>query len=40
MDNISRVEMCKKIKHDISNLNQNEIEEIFKIIYKIGRAHV
>ena len=26
--------MCKKIKHDISNLNQNEIEEIFKIIYK------
>ena len=34
MDNISRVEMCKKIKHDISNLNQNEIEEIFKIIYK------
>jgi hypothetical protein len=34
MDNTSRVEMCKKIKHDISNLNQNEIEEIFKIIYK------
>ncbi len=27
-------ELCKKIKNDINNLNQNEIEEIFKIIYK------
>lgn len=27
-------DLSKKIKNDISNLNQNEIEEIFKIIYK------
>ena len=27
-------QLCKKIKNDISHLNQIEIEEIFKIIYK------
>jgi len=27
-------ELCKKIKIDIQFLNQNELEEIFKIIYK------
>jgi hypothetical protein len=26
--------ICEKIKNNISNLNQNELEEIFKIIYK------
>ena len=34
MNNAERIEMSKKIKNDILNLNQNEIEEIFKIIYK------
>ena len=29
-----KIELCKKIKNDISHLNQIEIEEIFKIIYK------
>jgi len=29
-----KTELCKKIKNDISHLNQIEIEEIFKIIYK------
>jgi hypothetical protein len=27
-------ELCQMIKNGITNLNQNEIEEIFKIIYK------
>ena len=26
--------ICEKIKNNISNLNQSELEEIFKIIYK------
>ena len=30
----NKIDLCKKIKIDIVNLNQNEIEEIFKIIYK------
>lgn len=29
-----KIELCKKIKNDVSHLNQIEIEEIFKIIYK------
>jgi len=29
-----KYELCKKIKENIHNLNQNELEEIFKIIYK------
>ena len=27
-------ELCNKIKSNINNLNQNELEEVFKIIYK------
>jgi hypothetical protein len=34
MTSLSKTDLCKKIKNDISNLNQNELEEIFKIIYK------
>jgi hypothetical protein len=34
MENLDRQEICKNIKSRISNLSQNEIEEIFKIIYK------
>jgi hypothetical protein len=29
-----KIELCQMIKNGITNLNQNEIEEIFKIIYK------
>jgi len=32
--NIEKHNLCKKIKNNINNLNQNELEEIFKIIYK------
>lgn len=32
--NISKQDLCEKIKKNILNLNQNELEEIFKIIYK------
>lgn len=28
-----KIELCKKIKIDIQQLNQNELEEVFKIIY-------
>jgi len=31
---MNKIDLCKKIKNDIVNLNQNENEEIFKIIYK------
>jgi hypothetical protein len=31
---MNKLELCKKIKEDIINLNQNELEEIFKLIYK------
>jgi hypothetical protein len=34
MENLDRQDICKNIKTRISNLSQNEIEEIFKIIYK------
>jgi hypothetical protein len=34
MENLDRQDICKNIKTKISNLSQNEIEEIFKIIYK------
>ena len=30
----SKHDLCKSIKNNINNLNQNELEEIFKIIYK------
>jgi hypothetical protein len=28
-----KIDLCKKIKNDILQLNQNELEEVFKIIY-------
>jgi hypothetical protein len=31
---MEKKELCKKIKDNISLLNQNELEEIFKMIYK------
>jgi len=31
---IQKHEMCKMIKNNINNLNSNELEEVFKIIYK------
>jgi len=31
---MDKLTLCKKIKFDINSLNQNELEEIFKIIYK------
>jgi hypothetical protein len=31
---MEKKDLCKKIKDNISLLNQNELEEIFKIIYK------
>ena len=34
MENPDRQEICKNIRTRIANLSQNEIEEIFKIIYK------
>jgi hypothetical protein len=34
MENLDRQDICKNIKTRIANLSQNEIEEIFKIIYK------
>ena len=34
MENQDRQEICNNIKIRITNLSQNEIEEIFKIIYK------
>ena len=34
MENQDRQEICNNIKTRIANLSQNEIEEIFKIIYK------
>jgi hypothetical protein len=32
-------ELCNKIKTNISNLNQNELEEVFKIIYKNNSSY-
>ena len=34
MQNDNRLELCKTIKSQIEQLSQNEIEELFKIIYK------
>ena len=34
MENTERNDIYKSIKSGLSNLNQNELEEIFKIIYK------
>lgn len=32
-------DLCNKIKTNITNLNQNELEEIFKIIYKNNSSY-
>lgn len=32
-------DLCNKIKINISNLNQNELEEVFKIIYKNNTSY-
>jgi len=34
MTEVSKNELSKKIKNNINNLTQNELEEVFKIIYK------
>jgi hypothetical protein len=34
MEHEDRMELCKTIKSQIEQLSQNEIEELFKIIYK------
>ena len=34
MQNDDRIELCKTIKTHLDQLSQNEIEELFKIIYK------
>ena len=39
MATLSKIDLCKKIKDDISNLSQNELEEIFKIIYKTNNNY-
>ena len=36
MENPDRQEICKNIRTRIANLSQNEIEEIFKIIYNLN----
>lgn len=36
---MNKIDLCNKIKKDISNLNSNEIEEIFKIIYKNNNSY-
>jgi len=34
MTSINKNELCNKIKTNLNSLNQNELEEVFKIIYK------
>lgn len=36
---MNKIDLCNKIKTDISNLNSNEIEEVFKIIYKNNNSY-
>lgn len=36
---MNKTDLCKKIKNDISQLNQNELEEIFKIIFKNNNTY-
>lgn len=33
-DKIDKIELCKKIQNNISNLCPNEIDEVFKILHK------
>jgi hypothetical protein len=37
--NKNKKDLCKKIKNDIQFLHQNELEEIFKIIYKTNNNY-
>lgn len=39
MDDNKKNELCNIIKHNIVNLNQNELDEIFKIIYKNNNGY-
>lgn len=39
MTSVNKNELCKKIKNDISHLNQNELEEVFKIIFKNNNSY-
>jgi len=34
MENKDKDDLCQTIKTNISNLNQNELDEVFKLIYK------
>jgi hypothetical protein len=36
---MNNLDLCKKIKNDISQLNQNELEEVFKIIFKNNNSY-
>ncbi len=36
---MNKIEICRKIKTEINNLNQNELEEVFKIIYKTNNNY-
>jgi hypothetical protein len=36
---MNKLELCKKIKEELGNLNQNELEEVFKIIYKTNNNY-
>jgi len=36
---MNKIELCKKIKEELCNLNQNELEEVFKIIYKTNNNY-
>jgi hypothetical protein len=36
---LAKIDLCKKIKNDISHLNQNELEEVFKIIYNTNNNY-
>ena len=36
---MNKLELCRKIKKELDNLNQNELEEVFKIIYKTNNNY-
>lgn len=36
---MNKIDLCNKIKNDINQLNQNELEEIFKIIFKNNNSY-
>lgn len=39
MDDNKKNELCNIIKNNIANLNQNELDEVFKIIYKNNNGY-